>query len=160
MPDELLALSPLDGRYAKETEALREYFSEYAVIRGRVRIEIAYLIALSQEAWIIRPIKPEELERLRGLAERFSIEDARENKDFERITRHDVKAVESFLRARLAPTSLADLAEHLHFGLTSEDVNNIAGATALPGNVAQPEGPTPGVQAYSSRSRAHKREKQ
>src|SRR5512142_2529566 len=126
MPDELLALSPLDGRYASETEPLREYFSEYAVIRGRVALEIAYLVALSRDAGIIRPIQAEEAQQLQRLAQSFSIGDARENKDFERITRHDVKAVESFLRARLERTSLADLVEYLHFGLTSEDVNNIA----------------------------------
>lgn len=131
MPDELLAISPLDGRYARETEVLQEYFSEYAVIRGRVAVEIAYLIALSEDAGIIRPLKAEELSQLRSLAEKFSVGDARQNKDFERITRHDVKAVESFLRARLEPTSLSDLLEYLHFGLTSEDVNNIAVAIAL-----------------------------
>ncbi len=131
MPDELLALSPLDGRYASETEPLREYFSEYAVIRGRVAVEIAYLIALSRDAGIIRPIQAEEAQQLQHLAQSFSIGDARENKDFERITRHDVKAVESFLRARLERTALADLVEYLHFGLTSEDVNNIAMAIAL-----------------------------
>ena len=131
MPDELLSLSPLDGRYASETEALRPYFSEYAVIRGRVAVEIAYLIALSRDAGIIRAITPEEAAQLQAIAEEFSIEEARENKDFERITRHDVKAVESFLRARLAPTSLSNLIEYLHFGLTSEDVNNIAAAIAL-----------------------------
>src|SRR5512135_292156 len=126
MPDELLAVSPLDGRYATATEALREYFSEFAIIRGRIRVEVDFLIALSQDAGGIRPITAEELKVLRALAGKFSLEDARENKDLERITRHDVKAVESFLRARLSPTSLADLIEYLHFGLTSEDVNNIA----------------------------------
>ncbi len=131
MPDELLALSPLDGRYADETEPLREYFSEHAVIRGRVAVEIAYLMALSTDAGIIRPITAEETEQLQRLARSFSLGDARENKDFERITRHDVKAVESFLRARLERTSLSDLVEYLHFGLTSEDVNNIAMAIAL-----------------------------
>src|SRR5512142_1847411 len=101
MPDELLALSPLDGRYAGQTEALREFFSEYALIRGRVRLEVAYLLALSDEAGIIRPLTPGERELLGSLSNGFSLQDARESKDFERITRHDVKAVESFLRARL-----------------------------------------------------------
>ncbi len=131
MPDELLALSPLDGRYASETEALREYFSEFAMIRGRVRVEVAYLAALSDDAGIIRPLTSQERDLLGSLSEQFSVEDARESKDFERITRHDVKAVESFLRARLAPTSLQDLLEHLHFGLTSEDVNSLVQAAAL-----------------------------
>lgn len=131
MPDELLAVSSLDGRYAAATEPLRQYFSEFAIIRGRIGVEVEYLITLSRDAGVIRPITADELELLGALAGKFTLEDARENKDLERITRHDVKAVESFLRARLAPTSLADLLEYLHFGLTSEDVNNITQATAL-----------------------------
>ncbi len=131
MPDELLAISPLDGRYAAETDALRDYFSEFAVIRGRTAVEAAYLKALSADARIIRPLSAQEAQMLDPLGEHFSLEYARENKDLERITRHDVKAVESFLRARLGPTSLADVLEFVHFGLTSEDVNNIAVASAL-----------------------------
>ena len=131
MPEELITLSPLDGRYAADTEALREFFSEFAVIRGRVGIEIAYLLSLSKDAGLIRPLTSAETEFLELLSQRFSAEDARESKDFERVTRHDVKAVESFLRAKLAHTSLADLVEYLHFGLTSEDVNNIGQAIAL-----------------------------
>ncbi len=131
MPDELLALSPIDGRYAGETEPLREYFSEFALIRGRVRVELGYLIALSADAGVVRPLSPQERDLLASLADRFSVEDARESKDFERVTRHDVKAVESFLRAHLTHSSMADLLEYVHFGLTSEDVNNIAQAAAL-----------------------------
>lgn len=131
MPDQLLAVSSLDGRYAAATEPLREFFSEFAFIRGRVGVEVDYLIALSRDARIIRPITEDELKLLGALVGKFSLEDAQEHQDLERITRHDVKAVEGFLRARLAPTSLADLVEYLHFGLTSEDVNNIAQASAL-----------------------------
>ena len=131
MSDDLLALSPLDGRYIGETESLREYFSEFAYIRGRARVEIAYLIALSREAHLVRDLSSAELDFLNNVADSFSLDDAHQSKDFERITRHDVKAVESFLRAKLAPTSLSDLLEFLHFGLTSEDVNNIAQAIAL-----------------------------
>lgn len=131
MSEELLALSPLDGRYANNTEVLREFFSEFATIRGRVKVEVAYLQALSKDAGLIRPLTSDETELLQSLAEQFSVEDARESKDFERVTRHDAKAVESFLRAKLAPTSLSDLVEYLHFGLTSEDVNNISQAISL-----------------------------
>ncbi len=131
MSDELLAISPLDGRYAAETRALRDYFSEFATIRGRVRCEIAYLTALSTDAGLIRPLTGDEVNILQLISQQFSIPDAQENKEFERVTRHDVKAVESFLRRKLAATSLADLVEFLHFGLTSEDVNNIAQAIAL-----------------------------
>ena len=131
MSDELLALSPLDGRYIIETESLREYFSEFALIRDRIRIETAYLIALSRDAHLIRDLTSAELNLLNTLSDSFSLEDARQIKDLERTTRHDVKAAENFLRLKLAPTTLSDLIEFLHFGLTSEDVNNIAQAIAL-----------------------------
>ena len=131
MSDDLLALSPLDGRYRPETESLREYFSEFAYLRGRVQVELGYLTALSQEAGLIRALTDGELDLLHRRAADFSLEEARQIKDLERSMRHDVKAVETFLRARLAPTSLSDLLEYLHFGLTSEDVNNIAQALAL-----------------------------
>jgi adenylosuccinate lyase len=131
MSDELLAITPLDGRYAHETEVLRDYFSEFAYIRDRVRVEISYLIALSRDAHLIRQLTPSEIGFLQSLAVTFSLDDAHESKDYERITRHDVKAVESFLRAKLAPTSLSNLLEFLHFGLTSEDVNGLAQAVAL-----------------------------
>jgi adenylosuccinate lyase len=131
MSDDLLALSPLDGRYIAETESLREYLSEFALVRDRVRIETAYLIALSRDAHLIRDLTSAELDLLNTLSDSFSLDNARQIKDLERITRHDVKAAENFLRLQLAPTTLSDLIEFLHFGLTSEDVNNIAQAVAL-----------------------------
>ncbi|HUI90050.1 MAG TPA: adenylosuccinate lyase [Anaerolineales bacterium] len=131
MSDDLLALSPLDGRYLHETESLRDYFSELAYIRDRVRIEIAYLIALSRDAHLVRELTSAELNSLNALADSFSLDDAHQIKALERTTRHDVKAIENFLRARLEATSLSDLREFVHFGLTSEDANNIASASAL-----------------------------
>ena len=133
MPDDesLNALSPLDGRYARDTASLREYFSEFAYLRQRARVEIDYLIALARDARLIRPFTDAETSNLQSLISHFSSADARAIKDLERTTRHDVKAIEYFLRARLAATSLADAVEWLHFGLTSEDVNNIAQALAL-----------------------------
>lgn len=131
MSDDLLALSPLDGRYVQETEALRAYFSEFALIRSRVQIELKYLIALSENASLFRPLTQSELDLLQRWATDFSLDDAHRIKDLERTTRHDVKAIENFLRAKLAPTSLSDLVEFLHFGLTSEDINSIAQAIAL-----------------------------
>ncbi len=125
------ALSPLDGRYARETAPLREYFSESAYLRQRVRVEIYYLLALSRDARLVRPVAVAETSTLQALVSDFSSADARTIKDLERTTRHDVKAIEYFLRARLAATSLADVVEWLHFGLTSEDVNIIAQALAL-----------------------------
>jgi adenylosuccinate lyase len=131
MPDELLSVSPLDGRYAEETEPLRDYFSEFAFIRDRVRVEISYLISLSERAHLFRPLTSPELDFLGSLNDAFSIDEAHESKDYERVTRHDVKAVESLLRTKLAPTSLSDFVEFLHFGLTSEDVNSLAQALEL-----------------------------
>ena len=131
MSDDLLSLSPLDGRYLRETESLREYFSEFAYIRDRLRIEVTYLIALSRELHLVRDLTSAELDFLNTLLNSFSLDDARQIKDLERITRHDVKAVENFLRLKLTPTSLSDLLEFSHFGLTSEDLNNIAQAIAL-----------------------------
>ena len=127
----LTALSPLDDRYARETAPLREYFSEFAFIRLRVRVEIDYLIALSRAAHLVRPLRDSEISNLQSLISKFSSADAIEIKAIETTTRHDVKAIEYFLRDRLAPTSLADVIEWLHFGLTSEDVNLIAYAIAL-----------------------------
>jgi adenylosuccinate lyase len=131
MTSELESISPLDGRYARETKSLREYFSEFALVRDRVRVEIEYLIALSRDTRLVRPLTSDEISQLQSLISNFSIADAREIKEIERVTRHDVKAMENFLRTRLAATSLADLIAWLHFGLTSEDVNLIAQARAL-----------------------------
>jgi len=129
--DELQALSPLDGRYVPETGALRPFFSEFAYLRGRVQVEIDYLIALSQAAKLVRPLAVPELDFLQELQAGFSAQEAEEIKSHERTTRHDVKAIELFLRGRLGQGTLADTVEWLHFGLTSEDVNSIAQAIAL-----------------------------
>jgi adenylosuccinate lyase len=129
--EELLALSPLDGRYARETAPLREFFSEFAYIRGRAQLEIAYLIALSQDARLIPPFSQDELDFLNNLSADFSLEDAEQVKDLERTTRHDVKAIENFLRERLSRTSLSATVSWLHFGLTSEDLNLTSQAVAL-----------------------------
>jgi len=126
-----MALTPLDGRYAKTTAPLRDFFSEYAYIRGRARLEIAYLVALAQDAGLIRPFSQDELDLLNNLSANFSMDDARPVKDLERTTRHDVKAIENYLRTRLERTSLADTVSWLHFGLTSEDLNLTAQAIAL-----------------------------
>ncbi len=131
MTDDLQALSPLDGRYAGETKSLRSHFSEFAYIRERVRVEIAYLLSLSRDANLVRPFTTAELGLLEALSTDFSVGDARQIKDIERTTRHDVKAIENFLSARLASTSLVDTVAWLHFALTSEDINQIAQAIAL-----------------------------
>ena len=127
----LLAVSPLDGRYVRETQSLQEYFSEFALLRSRARVEIEYLLALSRNAHLIRPLTLEEVCQLREIVDRFTLSDAAEIKEIEHTTRHDVKAVEYFMRRKLEKTSLADALGWLHFGLTSEDVNLIAQAAAL-----------------------------
>jgi adenylosuccinate lyase len=129
--DEIQALSPLDSRYAHETELLRNQFSEYAFMRDRVRVEIDYIFALSRDAKLIRPLSEAEQNILQSIVTSFSVVDAREIKSIEAKTRHDVKAIEIFLRGHLSASSLSDIVEWLHFGLTSEDVNLIAQAIAL-----------------------------
>lgn len=127
----LLALTSLDGRYAGTTGPLRAYFSELAYLQERTQLELRYLIALSRDAGLVRAFSVDEILLLENLADRFSLNDAKEIKELEQTTRHDVKAIENFLRARLSQTSLADTVPWLHFGLTSEDVNLTAQAIAL-----------------------------
>lgn len=123
---ELTALSPLDGRYNLESFALRDYFSEFAYMRDRLRVEVEYLIALSDDAHLVRRLTDSELRLLRGIVTAFGYQDARQVKEIEGKTRHDLKAIEYFLRSRLASTSLSDVVEYVHFGLTSEDINQTA----------------------------------
>jgi adenylosuccinate lyase len=129
--NDLMALTPLDGRYAATTKLLREFFSEFAYLRGRAQLEIRYLIALSRESGLVRPLTDDETRLLEMLAANFSPEDARKIKEREQTTRHDVKAIEGYLNSRLARTSLADTVPWLHFGLTSEDLNLTTQALAL-----------------------------
>jgi len=123
-------LSPLDGRYAETTAPLRDYFSEFAFLRDRVRVELDYLAALSKTG-LVRPLTDSESRQIQSISQNFSISDAEAIRSFEEQTRHDVKAIEYFLREKLEATSLSDLLPWLHFGLTSEDVNNIAQAISL-----------------------------
>ncbi|MDD4102618.1 MAG: adenylosuccinate lyase [Kiritimatiellae bacterium] len=126
--DLLLALSPLDGRYGSKLEALREIFSEYGLIKRRVAVEAAWLEALCDAPAVkeARPLTNTEKDYLRTLVSNFSLEDARRVKAIESVTNHDVKAVEYFIKERIAETSLADLGEFVHFACTSEDINNLA----------------------------------
>ncbi|MDR0246884.1 MAG: adenylosuccinate lyase [Burkholderiales bacterium] len=130
----LLALSPLDGRYEKKVEALRACFSEFALIRYRVQIELAWLQALSEAPGIteVPTFSQGTLFLMREVGERFSIEDAERVKTIERTTNHDVKAVEYWLKERFKPhPEVAEVEEFFHFACTSEDINNIAHARAL-----------------------------
>ena len=138
--ESLTAISPVDGRYRATTEALADYFSEYALIRMRLAVECAYLAALSRTAGIgMRTLSADETTMLRALPN-VSVEDARLVRKIEReghgdipATNHDVKAVEYFIKLKLKDTSLADVLEWVHFALTSEDVNSTAHALALRG---------------------------
>lgn len=131
--DELKAITPLDGRYRQKVRILEEYFSEYALIRERVRIELAYLEkfidTVDQDVKKRLPIGWRE--SLRIIAEEFSSEDAAAIKEAERIVGHDVVAVVSFLRERLGQEGLDILKPYVHIGLTSEDVNNLAYSALL-----------------------------
>lgn len=123
--DSLQAISPVDGRYRAQVEALASYFSEEALIRYRVRIEVLYFIALSEELPSLRHVLGEERrERLHDLYLSFSSQDALRIKEIERTTNHDVKAVEYFLKERFDELGLSDEKEFIHFGLTSQDINN------------------------------------
>lgn len=126
----LKLLSPLDGRYADVTAPLTDYFSEYAFLRDRVRVELDYLSALSKTG-LIRPLTDSESVRLESIIPNFTVADAESILEYERITRHDVKAIEYFIQSKLQNTSLEDLIPWIHFGLTSEDTNSIGQAIAL-----------------------------
>ncbi|MEO9137233.1 MAG: adenylosuccinate lyase [Casimicrobiaceae bacterium] len=130
----LTALSPLDGRYAVKVDALRDCFSEFALIRQRVRVEIAWLIALSAEPAIheVPPFSPDAESALVAVGASFSEEDAARVKAIERTTNHDVKAVEYWLKERVAGLpEIARVSEFIHFACTSEDINNLAYGVAL-----------------------------
>lgn len=124
----LTAISPIDGRYRSKTESLDQYFSEFALIRYRVRVEIEYFIFLCELPLPQLAAFPKEhFARLRAIYENFSQEDAQRIKDIESITNHDVKAVEYFIKEQFdAIGGLAAFKEFIHFGLTSQDINNTA----------------------------------
>ncbi len=125
----LLALSPLDGRYASKVDALRPIFSEYGLIRARVKVEIEWLLALAAEPGIaeLADFSAAGKATLRALAEGFSPADAARVKEIERTTNHDVKAVEYFIKERLRDDAeLAPALEFVHFACTSEDINNLS----------------------------------
>jgi adenylosuccinate lyase len=120
----LTAISPLDGRYRSQLQQLGEYFSEYALIKYRIRVEVDYFLFLGEKKFF--PLSAATRKHLESIAENFSVEDAREIKKIEKITNHDVKAVEYFLKSKLEMTRDPDAREWIHFGLTSQDINNTA----------------------------------
>ncbi|MFN0013258.1 MAG: lyase family protein, partial [Saprospiraceae bacterium] len=123
----LLSISPIDGRYADKTRELNPYFSEYALIRYRVFVEIQYFIALCQYGLPqLAAFDDDKIDDLNAIFERFSLADAEQIKGIERTTNHDVKAVEYFLKEKFDALTLGSLREFVHFGLTSQDINNTA----------------------------------
>jgi adenylosuccinate lyase len=134
MPSPLAALSPLDGRYAKAADPLRPFFSEQALIRYRVRIELEWLQALAAERAIreLKPFSPRTRRDFARLVAEFSESDAERIKAIEAETNHDVKAIEYWLKARLASNAEAQRSlEFIHFACTSEDINNVSYALML-----------------------------
>jgi adenylosuccinate lyase len=120
----LTAISPIDGRYRKQVTQLDEYFSEFALIKYRIKVEVAYFIFLADEKFFKLSSKAKKT--LLSIAENFSMNDAEQIKQIEAITNHDVKAVEYFLKQELDKTDAAKEKEWIHFGLTSQDINNTA----------------------------------
>jgi adenylosuccinate lyase len=122
----LSAISPIDGRYFSTTQILAPYFSEFGLIRYRVRVEVEYFIALTGIFSELKSFSKQQATQLRGLYQNFSEADALAIKDIEKTTNHDVKAVEYFLKNKFDELGLAAHKEFIHFGLTSQDVNNTA----------------------------------
>ena len=127
MLSQLSAISPIDGRYRSKVQELAPYFSEYGLFKYRVWVEIEYFIALSQlDLEQFPSISSKDDDFLKGLYLNFSEADAQQIKDIEKTTNHDVKAVEYFIKEKLKGTNLEEYSEFVHFGLTSQDVNNTA----------------------------------
>lgn len=131
--EQLTAVSPIDGRYRSKTEPLDRYFSEYALIKYRVKVEVEYFIALTelplpQLSGFDAELKPQ----LRHIYEAFTPEDAKRIKEIESVTNHDVKAVEYYLKEQFDRLGIAQFKEFIHFGLTSQDINN----TSVPMSIA------------------------
>lgn len=128
--NQLTAISPVDGRYRNQTEELSKFSSEFAVIKYRTQIEIRYLIALS-DIGVIRKITKSEEKILGKIIENFNLDEAEKIKEIEKTIHHDVKAIEYYLKQELSNTSLGDVLEFIHFGLTSEDIDNLANRLML-----------------------------
>lgn len=133
----LTAISPVDGRYREKAESLAQYFSEFALIRYRVKVEVEYFIALCEIPLpALAEFPAEVFSDLRGIYSQFQTSDAERVKDIERTTNHDVKAVEYFLKEKFDQLGIARYKEFIHFGLTSQDINN----TALPLSIKEAVG--------------------
>jgi len=122
---ELLAISPIDGRYRKTTEPLAKYFSESALMKYRVQVEVEYFIALCELPLPqLKKVDKKIFSKLRAIYKNFTTDDAQAIKEIEKTTNHDVKAVEYFLKEKFEKFKLGESIEFIHFGLTSQDINN------------------------------------
>ena len=127
MNNSIHAISPIDGRYFSKTEELRDYFSEYALIRYRLKVEIQYLIALKEAGLSeLTRLTESDVKNLRFVISTFSEVEALKIKEIEKVTNHDVKAVEYYIKDKLGSIGLSKIREFVHFGLTSQDINNTA----------------------------------
>jgi adenylosuccinate lyase len=131
------SISPLDGRYESQVEVLGKYFSEWALLRYRVYVEVEWLIKMAQTPEIpeVREFTEEEIALLRGIAESFDESASLRIKEIESVTKHDVKAVEYFIKEQLKESSLKDVMEFVHFSCTSEDINNLSHALMIKGGI-------------------------
>ena len=131
--DSLTAVSPIDGRYANKCAELQDVFSEYGLIKRRILVECTWLEALcdAKEIKECKPLSARERKLLREIAANVTLEDAQRVKDIEKTTNHDVKAIEYFLKEKVAKTSLVSRTEFIHFACTSEDINNMSHALML-----------------------------
>ena len=125
--DSLKAISPIDGRYNNKTSILQNYFSEYALIKYRVRVEIEYFIALcNNQITELNHFSSDKFVQLRKIYQNFNHHDASRIKEIEEETNHDVKAVEYFIKEKFKELNIDEFKEFIHFGLTSQDINNTA----------------------------------
>ena len=123
----ILSVSPIDGRYSSITESLSNYFSEYALIKYRVYIEIEYFIELTKiPLKNLKDISTKNKEDIRMIYKNFSFENALQVKEIEKKINHDVKAIEYFIKKEFEKINLGNFKEFIHFGLTSQDINNTA----------------------------------
>ena len=131
--DNLLAVSPIDGRYSNKCSEFQEVFSEFGLIKRRILVECTWLEALCDDKRIkeCRALTAKERKLLREIAANVTVADAQRVKDIEKTTNHDVKAIEYFIKEKVAGTSLESRTEFIHFGCTSEDINNMSHALML-----------------------------
>ena len=127
MPDSIHAISPIDGRYQSKTEKLAQYFSEASLIRYRIKVEVEYFIALCESSLPqLEKVDRNQFDALRLLYQNFNDDNAKRVKDIEKVTNHDVKAVEYFIKEKMEDSIWGASKEFIHFGLTSQDINNTA----------------------------------